>query len=158
MNAVRNWFSGLTMRERILVGIAAGFTLLLAAVYLVTLPLLGAISDQRIEYREALERRTAIEARVKTGAGKTTRKRSAMSSNALQSTIDISAGEAGFTLDRAEARQGGQVDVAIANARPTALMQWLVGLQSQGIAVSNVEIKPGANGSVGFTATFGGVR
>ena len=59
-----NWFEALSLREKVLVGIAAVLSALLVAIYGIYFPLTTSIQEKRVVYREALERRVAVEAMV----------------------------------------------------------------------------------------------
>lgn len=155
---LRNRFMALTMRERILLSLAAFITALTILVYLITIPALNAIDAQKDEYRAALERRASIEQKVAQANGSSGDRGKVMPAEKLRGIIDISAGEAGFTLERAEARQSGVVDVAITGVQATSVMQWMAELRTRGISVRNVELATSANGAVSFTATFTGIE
>ncbi len=153
--AVKLWWSGLTARERWLVGVAAA----LAAIVLVWLSALGlatALADARAAHAAAIDRAAAIDARVD-AIEALRRGGAARPDPAGNATLDIylaqSAAERGFTLSRNEAQGAGGATFAVANARATALLAWLSALEEAGLVASDVSIRPNADGTVALTAT-----
>lgn len=155
MASIRRWWDGLTVRERWLVGIAAG---LAAAVllWLATFGVAAALSDAREAHGEAVDRAAGIAARVDAiEALQSAPRRTATASAA---TVDIvvaqSAAEKGFTLSRNEAQGGSAASIAIANARAPALLAWLGELEAMGIMAGDLSLRPNADGTVALTATL----
>lgn len=142
IDTVRNWYAALSLRERIMVGVAAGLTAVLVAIYGLYLPLTQAITDQRVAYREALERRVAVEAMVADLRSKSATGASARASVALDKSVQASAADAGFSLDQVAAEGDARVSFVIAQARPAALMKWLAENETAGIAVERIDVKP----------------
>jgi general secretion pathway protein M len=150
------WYMGLSLREKILVGVAAGLSAVLIAIYGLYMPLTGVIQDKWIEYRTALDRRVAIEAVV---ASSTDREASAPAqavSGPIEQIVNQSATEAGFTLEKAEAAGNGRVAISMAQARPSALLKWLAELELKGVMVEQIDVKAATAGSVSMTATLAG--
>src|SRR3546814_3627516 len=56
----------------------------------------------------------------------------------LEQFIGQSAGEAGLTLERAQAQGADRIDMAMASVRPVALLSWLAALEGQGIRVETM--------------------
>lgn len=149
-----NWFERLSLREKILVGVAATLSALLVAIYGVYFPLTNAIHEKRVEYREALERRVAIEAMVAQANQKQTGSVVADMSGPLEQVVNQRATEAGFTLEKADAAGNGRVSISMAQARPAALMKWLAELEMAGIVAEQIEVKAGSAGTVSVNATL----
>jgi general secretion pathway protein M len=149
-----NWFDGLSLREKILVGVAATLSALLVAIYGVYFPLTNAIHEKRVDYREALERRVAIEAMVAQANQKQVESVVADKSGPLEQVVNQRATEAGFTLEKADAAGNGRVSISMAQARPAALMKWLAELETAGIVVEQIEVKAGSAGTVSVNATL----
>ncbi len=97
---VVQWYTGLSLREKVLVGIAAALFALVFTVYGVYLPLTSAITEKRLAYREALERRVSIEAMVDNAAQNQPKAAAIISDTSLETLINQSAAEAGFTLEK----------------------------------------------------------
>lgn len=153
--AIRTWWDGLTVRERWLVGIAAGLAAAML-LWLATFGVASALSDAREAHGLAVERAAGIAARVEAiEALQAAPRRSAAASAA---TVDIviaqSAAEKGFTLSRNEAQGGSAASIAIANARAPALLAWLGELEVMGILAGDLSLRPNADGTVALTATL----
>ncbi len=153
------WYLALSLREKILVGIAAALSAILVAIYGVYLPLVASIQDKRTEYRAALERRLAVEAMVASAADRPTKMPVPKVAGPIEQLVSQRAVEAGFSLEKAEAVGNGRVAIAMAQARPPALLKWLAELEQAGIVVEQIDIKAATGGSVTIAATLvGGVR
>lgn len=150
-DALRHWFGTLSLRERIMIWIAGSLATIVIVIFGIALPLWGAIDAKQQEYVAALERRARVEARISniTDAPAPV---STDSSVSLQLLISQSAAEAGFALDRANPAADDSVDIAMANARPKALMAWLNEWEAKGIITQELDMKAGSDGTVSVTA------
>jgi general secretion pathway protein M len=144
-----NWFEALSLREKVLVGVAAILSALLVAIYVVYFPLTSSIQEKRVEYREALERRVAVEAMATQSSGAVV-----ATAGPLEQMVNQRATEAGFTLEKADPAGNGRVTIAMAQARPAALMKWLAELELEGIVADQIEVKAGSAGTVSVNATL----
>jgi general secretion pathway protein M len=149
-----SWFDGLSSREKILVSVAAILSALLVAIYGVYFPLTNAIHEKRVEYREALERRVAIEALLTQANQKQNVAVVADMTGPLEQLVNQRATEAGFALEKADAAGNGRVSISMAQARPAALMKWLAELEMAGIVAEQIEVKAGSAGTVTVNATL----
>ena len=149
-----NWFDRLSLREKVLVSVAAILSALLVAIYGIYLPLTNSIHEKRVEYREALERRVAIEAMAAQANQKRTGSVVADISGPLEQVVNQRATEAGFALEKADAAGNGRVSISMAQARPAALMKWLTELEMAGIVTEQIEVKAGSAGTVSVNATL----
>lgn len=154
--AVQNWWTGLTTRERVLVGIAGA----LAAgvmLWLATFGVAAALSNARTAHGEAVDRAAAISARVDAiaaleAAGRRT------PANASNATLDLlvaqSAAERGLTLARNEPQGGGTTIIAVPTIRATDALVWLGALEETGVLAADLSLRPNADGTVALTATL----
>jgi general secretion pathway protein M len=154
MERLSSWFVNLSVREKLLVSVAGLLVSGLIAVYGLYMPLTSSIQAKHQEYRAALERRVAVEEAVTDASNARTEAAPAATTGPLELGISQSASEAGFTLDRAEAAGNGRVAIAMAQARPSALLKWLAEQELQGIVAEKIDIKAGANGTVSIDATM----
>jgi general secretion pathway protein M len=152
MTSLQNWFGGLSLREKIMIGVAAALTSIVVIIFLITLPLLNAIVGKQKEYTAALERRTQIQARIANIAD--AKPVAFDSSGSLQQVISQSAVEAGFALDRADSPAADTVDIAMAKAKPQALMTWLNEWEARGIIIHQLDMKAANDGTVSLTASL----
>jgi general secretion pathway protein M len=153
MSSLKNWFIALSSREKIMVAIAGILAAGVIGVYAITLPLLGAIQSKQLEYNGALERKAAIISLVQSASGAKTNARS-LPSGPVQQLVSQSAIEAGFAIDRADAKGADRVEFVMAKAKPNALMTWLNDWEEQGLLVERLDIKAGIDGTVAVTATL----
>jgi general secretion pathway protein M len=149
-----NWFEALSLREKVLVGVAAILSVLLVAIYGVYFPLTTSIQEKRVAYREALERRVAVEAMVAQPNQKPRAAAVTATSGPLEQVVNQRATEAGFALEKADAAGNGRVAIAMAQARPAALMKWLAELELEGVVAEQIEVKAGSAGTVSVSATL----
>jgi general secretion pathway protein M len=153
MSSLKSWFIALSSREKIMVAAAGVLAACVIGVYAITLPLLGAIQSKQLEYNAALERKAAIISQVQSASGAKTNVRS-LPSGPVQQLISQSAIEAGFAIDRADAKGADRVEFVMAKAKPNALMTWLNDWEEQGLLVERLDIKAGIDGTVAVTATL----
>lgn len=142
-------------REQWMLGVMGA---LLAIVILwlgVLMPLDRGQRSAREALRTATDRNAAIRAKVKLLK---TLPRVAPGANAglpIDQYVGQSAGEAGLTLERAQAQGGDRMDIAIASVRPVALFSWLAGLEAQGVRVETMSARPSPTvGSVSVQAVL----
>lgn len=148
----RTWWSGLSLRERWLVGVAgllAGATLLWA----LGRPAYAAFADLDATHRAAIEREGRVATKVQLLQHITPAvNRVRASAGSIDQYLTQSASEIGLTLDRNEPRGDRQATIAIASARASVLTGWLAALEAQGFVVDQLTITPGVDGNVGMTA------
>jgi general secretion pathway protein M len=152
MDAVKNWWGGLSMRERWLVGVA-GVLAVAVLVWVLGRPAVAAFADLESRHSAAIEREGRVAAKVQLLAQRPAKSlAAAVDATAVDQYLAQSAGEIGLTLDRNEARGQGQATIAIATAKAPVLTDWLASLEGQGFIVDQLTITPAADGTVGMTA------
>ena len=152
MDAVKNWWNGLSMRERWLVGVA-GVLATLVLVWALGRPAVAAFADLESRHSAAIEREGRVAAKLQLLAQRPAKSlAAAVDAVAIDQYLAQSAGEIGLTLDRNEARGQGQATIAIAAAKAPVLTDWLASLEGQGFVVDQLTITPAADGTVGMTA------
>jgi general secretion pathway protein M len=150
---VQNWFIALSSREKIMVVLAGILAAGVIGVYAITLPLLGAIQNKQLEYFTALDRKAAIISQVQSASG-APKNAPSLPAGSVQQLISQSAIEAGFAMDRADAKGADRVEFVMAKAKPNALMTWLNDWEEQGLLVERLDIKAGIDGTVAVTGTL----
>ncbi|KKW90924.1 type II secretion system protein GspM [Sphingobium chungbukense] len=118
-------------------------------------PLDMARRSTRDALREATDRNASIRAKVKLLKSLSRAAGTVDAGVPLDQFIGQSAGEAGLTLERAQAQGGDRLDMAIASVRPVALFSWLAGLEAQGVRVETMSARPSPTaGSVSVQAVL----
>lgn len=147
IQALYNWFGNLSLRERWMVGVAAGLTLAILLVFAIIMPAISAIDRAELAHDEAVQRRGRIEATV---AAALTQKPPLERSNSADIDLVVTQGaaEKGFDLIKAANASPGQISFRIDQARAPALLSWLNELEMQGISVQSLTLRGAPNGSV----------
>lgn len=142
-------------RERGLIGV---MLVLLAGTILwfgIAVPLDRAQRTARDDLRAATDRNAAIRAAVR--QLKTLPRRTPVAGPAvpLDQMVGQSAGEAGLTLERAQAQGTDRIDIAIASVRPVALFSWINQLEGQGVRIDTMSARPSPTaGSISVQAVL----
>lgn len=151
MIALQQWWTRLSPRERVLVGVAAALTILLLFWLLVRALLIG-LDSQAEAQKLVFERAARIEAKAGLLAQPPERAATAAPAGPLDQIVAQLATDTGLTLDRNDPRGSNAAAIAIASARAPALITWLSGLEESGIIIERMAMTPGADGSVALTA------
>lgn len=156
MKRVTDWVAGRTVRERrllALMGVIAFFTL---GWLIVIRPLIDWEVAARAEMAAAADRLGDVRARMSAlGSGDGRRVAAARAIGAVDLAVARSAADAGFTLDRNDPAGPDRTELAIATARPQALFGWLAGLETTGVAVDTISVRPSQTpGTVSVTASL----
>ena len=77
-----------------------------------------------------------------------------ISDTSLETLINQSAAEAGFTLEKVDASGSDRTVITITQARPSALLKWLAELELQGVITEQIDVKAGNAGTVAVNATL----
>jgi general secretion pathway protein M len=151
--ALNSWWTGLSLRERWLVGIAGALAGGLIGWFLIITPLYDALDDAAAAHRAALERQAAVTSRVaalRRGANAAP----AAPSAAASIIADQAAAEAGLPLSRNDPAGDGGTAIAIANARSPAALALLQRLEAAGLHASELALRRNGDGTVALTATL----
>ncbi len=155
MDAVKTMWGERSPREQWMLGVMFA---LLAVVVLwlgVLYPLAAAQRSAREALVEATDRNAAIRAKVKLLKTLPRNMATASATVAIDQLVSQSAGEAGLTLERAEAQGAARIEIAMASVRPVALFSWLAALEAQGVRVDTMSARPSPTaGSVSVQAVL----
>jgi len=155
MERMKSLWAERSAREQVMLGVMIA---LLAGVILwfgVAMPLDRAQIEARDELRAATDRNAAVRAAVKQLKALPRNAQAAGPSAPIDQLVGQSAGEAGLTLERAQAQGVDRMDIAIASVRPVALFSWLATLEAQGVRVDTMSARPAPTaGSVAVQAVL----
>lgn len=152
---LRNWWTGLSTRERWLVGIAGTLTALVLLWFAVIMPLVNGLAAARERHTAAVERHAGVAARARMAEQQAGRGTAVTRvSGRVDIIISQSAAEQGFILSRNDAVGESSASIAIGNARAAAVFTWLGLLEAQQLIASELTIRPNADGTVAVTATI----
>lgn len=150
---VRNWFAGLSRRERILVGIAGLLLAGMVGYYAIARPVAGAMKAAEQRYVDAVEQQARILVKVaalrQPADGETVR-----FSGAITAFVSQSAGETGIAVGSVVPQSDSRVNMVVESAKPTALFGWLARVEREGIAVESLSVDPAGNGTISATMTL----
>lgn len=154
MDAVKTMWGERSPREQWMLGVM--FALL--AVVPLWLGVMGLAAAQR-SARDALltatDRNAEMRAKVKLLKTLPRGVTGGSASVGIDQLVSQSAGEAGLTLERAEAQGGARIEIAMASVRPVALFSWLAALEAQGVRVETMSARPSPTaGSVSVQAVL----
>ncbi|WP_353205525.1 type II secretion system protein GspM [Sphingomonas sp.] len=130
------WYRARTQREQYMV-LGAGVAVLLAFAYFLIVPLSDALASAKARHADAVIALGETQARV--DAVKALQAdRAAPLEAPLESIIRARANDAGFALTTVTPQGGDSVQIAIASARPGALIGWIAGLESSGMLIDRL--------------------
>lgn len=155
MTRIATFWTNRSPRERWMLGVMFA---LLAAVILwlgIALPLNRAQRDARQSLLDATDRSAAVRAAVKQLRTLPRNPAAPGPATPLDQYVGQGAGEAGLTLERAQAQGANRIEIAIASVRPVALFSWLARLEGQGVRVDTMAVRPSPTaGSVSVQAVL----
>lgn len=155
MERMKSLWAERSAREQVMLGVMFA---LLAGVILwfgVAMPLDRVQIAARDDLRAATDRNAAVRAAVKQLKALPRNAQAAGPSAPIDQLVGQSAGEAGLTLERAQAQGADRMDIAIASVRPVALFSWLATLEAQGVRVDTMSARPAPTaGSVAVQAVL----
>lgn len=154
MDAVKTMWGERSPREQWMLGVM--FVLLaVVLLWLGAMGLAGAQRSARDALLTATDRNAEMRAKVKLLKTLPRGVTGGSASVGIDQLVSQSAGEAGLTLERAEAQGGARIEIAMASVRPVALFSWLAALEAQGVRVETMSARPSPTaGSVSVQAVL----
>lgn len=147
MQALRDYLSNLSKREQVLIGIMLGLLLVVVGYYGVTRPLFSAIATAKLDQAEAVLREGRIMAKLDALTAGGTQLRRA---DGVEGTLDLfargSLSELGLSPTEVTAMGDSRLRLTITPVSAPTLFGWLANMESRGLVVSELDIKP-AEGS-----------
>ena len=145
------WFDGRSPREKHLLIVMAAF-FVVTVVWVLYLPIGDALASAKTRHTDAVIRLGETQTRVRAvqvlrrGGG-------AQLSGPLDTVIRDRANEAGFDLASVGPTPGGGVQIAIAKAKPAALLGWVAMLEGSGILVDSLSATDNGDRTVAVQMT-----
>ena len=153
INNARNWFVGLSQREKILVGFAGLLLAGLVGYYGIARPTFGAMTAAEQRYVDAVEQQARIEAKV-AALQQPVDGTVVKFSGAIDAFVGQSAGETGIAVASVTPQSGSRVNMVVESAKPTALFGWLARIEREGIVVESLSVNPTDSGAISATLTL----
>ena len=151
--SLRTWFDGRSLREkRLLLAMATLATLTLAWAGII-LPIGDGLSDARQRHATAVVRLGDVQARLAV-LQDLQRDRPGPLGAPLDTVVRLRASEAGFPLSLANPIGSDRLQIAIASARPGALLGWIGDLEARGILVDSLNITNNGDQTVAAQMTL----
>jgi general secretion pathway protein M len=155
MASLKAMWAERSTREQWMLGVMFGLIAILILWFGVVRPIEVARLSARADMLTAADRNAAIRAKVAMMKRLPVRPDGAGPTVPLDQLVGQSAGEAGLTLERAQAQGNDRIDIAIAAVRPIALFSWLARLEGQGVRVETMRAHPAPTaGSVSVQAVL----
>lgn len=148
----RDWFAGLSGRERWLVGIAGVLAVIVVGLYGIILPLGAAHDAAHARHREAVFASSRVMARLE-ALENAPAPRTAGTGPVAQA-IAAAADAQGLVLQANTARGNDGAQISVPTAAPGAALALLDALAAEGITAEQVTITPAADGSVSLSASL----
>jgi len=147
----KTWFDARAQREKqLLIVMAALFAVTI--VWALYLPIGDALSSAKTRHTDAVIRFGDTQARVR-AVEALHRNGGTQIAGPLDTILRDRANEAGFDLASVGAAPGGGVQLAIAKAKPAALLGWIATLEGAGILVDSVTASDNGDRTVAVQMT-----
>lgn len=142
------WFTERSLREKRLLVVMVALLALTLVWFAIIRPLGDALSSERQRHADAVvrlgETAAAVDAIRLIRRGDT-----APPAGTLADTVRARAADAGFAIASLNDSQPGRVTVAIAGAKPAALVSWLARLENAGVLVDTATLTDKGDRTVG---------
>jgi general secretion pathway protein M len=141
MERMQAYWAERSRREQVMLGVMFALLAVVILWFGVAMPLDRAQRSARDTLLEATDRNAAVRAAVRQLKA-LPRAAAGGPAAPLDQLVGQGAGEAGLTLERAQAQGLDRMEIAIASIRPVALFSWIATLESQGVRVDTISARP----------------
>jgi general secretion pathway protein M len=141
MERMQAYWAERSPREQVMLGVMFALLAVVILWFGVAMPLDRAQRSARDTLLEATDRNAAVRAAVRQLKA-LPRAVETGPSAPLDQLVGQGAGEAGLTLERAQAQGPDRMEIAIASIRPVALFSWIATLEAQGVRVDTMSARP----------------
>ena len=149
MRVVTDWFGNRSPREQRMLLVMLAILVPLLIYLLLVAPLSAAYRSALEEHLEAIDRN----GRVKALAEGSTNAPAAQFPQVSDLSLYLTDNGRQRGIEASARGNAGQARVTVAGATPAALLAWLSGLESAGLALDDVRIAPAGDGSVSASFT-----
>lgn len=156
MEWLRNWFAGLSPRERRLVLLMIALAIPVLLWLAVWRPVAAAHGEALENYRMALDRNGRIAAMTGMVAGDD--QPAPVIDGSLATWLLDHATQQGLALSRQSDLSETRAEIEMNAATPADAARWLGALEVEGLRIENFRFSPSPEGGVQMTATIGSVR
>lgn len=146
METLRLWFNGLSGRERLLIAIA-GVLAVLTALTGIAIALSANLDSAHTRYVDSIDRLGGTKARVAALAD-LQRNAPPAPSGGMEALLRAQATERGLIISSLTAQPDGSTELTVAQARPSAILQWVSQLEQSGLVVLRLAVRDNGNQSV----------
>lgn len=149
MGQLTDWWGKRSQREQILLGIMIALFLAILVWFVVLRPIEAGLAEAKRENALAVEKLERVR-----GDASALKVKMAFATDTAQAIVNRSANEAGFSPTRLDPQSGNRVIVALASAKPVALIKWLRTLDAQGVFVERISLRPNSDTTLTVDATL----
>jgi general secretion pathway protein M len=151
--SLRNWWAERSTREHWMLGTMFALIFVFFIWFAVVIPTINGLDRARARHAQAVVDLATV--RSKAAALKSMLAKPAIPLGApIPAFVSQSAGEAGFTLSRADPVGTDSVAITIVSAKSAALFDWINALDARGIFVSQLSIRTNSDMTIAVEATF----
>jgi general secretion pathway protein M len=155
MRSIVDYLTALSKREQILIGIMVGLLLVVVGYYGITRPLFGAIAAAKQDQVEAVLREGRIMAKLDALTADGTQLRRA---DGVEGTLDLfargSLSELGLSPTEVTAMGDTRLRLTITPVSAPTLFGWLANMESRGLVVSELDVKPAEGSTLAAQVTL----
>lgn len=148
MDAVKNWFTALSRREQILVGVAGILLLICVLVFGVIRPLwLGSFAAKESYQQQAyaaaeLDARYALLQSATDAPAAAGAETGAVPAGSLIQQLTTDAAARSITLSANNPSAEGGASIAIDSINPNSFFTWVIALEKQGVTLASLSMQP----------------
>lgn len=149
----KTWWAERSARERTMLSVMMAFVALFAIWFIIISPLASALEASKMRHARSVTDLATVHDKS-AALRKLTANPPPPLGAPLTTFITLSAGEVGFTLSRNDAVGTDKASITIATAKPPAVLTWLSSLDTRGVFVDQLIIRPNSDATISVDATL----
>jgi general secretion pathway protein M len=146
---LKSWYLDRSKREQRLLVIMMALLAAVTGWIAVVRPLDAGLERSKADYELAVERLERVR-----GDALALESGGPVATEAPQALVNRLADDAGFSPTRVDPGADGRVLIGLASVKPIALTRWLEALDTQGIFVEQISIRPNSDATLAIDATL----